>query len=217
MDVGANKGIYSIYLSRAAGANGRVVSFEPQPELDGHLQTIRRKFGLSNMTIENVALSSQPGVLKLHRPKVGSGGAGFHYQDLTGVQEIEVAVTTLDKYASESQLGPVHFIKCDVENHELEVFRGGEEVLKRDFPILLFECNYEISGHGELFDFLSELGYDGYFFFVSQADHARYRFKGRGKYVHYSEFADYEFVRPGMLLRNYVFLKRGIRPESLTG
>jgi FkbM family methyltransferase len=217
LDVGANKGVYSIYMSRAAGANGRVVSFEPQPELGEHLQTIREKFRLGNMTIANVGLSSQPGVLKLHRPKVGSGGASFHHKNLAGLQELDVAVTTLDQYALDSQLGPVHFIKCDVENHELEVFRGGEETLRRDLPILIFECNYEIAARGELFGYLCELGYDGYFFFVSQADHARYRFKGRGKYVHYSEFADYEFVRPGMQLRNYVFLKRGTRPESLTG
>jgi FkbM family methyltransferase len=217
LDVGANKGIYSIYMSRAAGANGRVVSFEPQPELGDHLQTIKRKFCLDNMTIANVGLSSRPDVLKLHRSKVGSGGASFHHQDLAGLEELEVPVTTLDQYATENQLGTVHFIKCDVENNELDVFRGGEKTLKRDLPILLFECNYEIAECGELFSYLCELGYDGYFFFVSQADHARYRYKGRGRYVHYSEFADYECVRPGMRLRNYVFLKRGTRPESIVG
>ena len=37
IDIGANKGIYSIYMSRAAGENGSVIAFEPQPELGEHL------------------------------------------------------------------------------------------------------------------------------------------------------------------------------------
>jgi hypothetical protein len=61
------------------------------------------------------------------------------------------------------------------------------------------------------------LGYDGYFFYVSPKDHARYLTKGRGKYVHFSEFSnyDYDYVRPGATLRNYLFLKRGLNPNSL--
>ena len=54
LDIGANRGIYSIYMSRAAGENGRVIAFEPQPELKAHLETIKRSFRLSNLEIENI-------------------------------------------------------------------------------------------------------------------------------------------------------------------
>ena len=215
LDIGANRGVYSIYMSRAAGVGGKLISFEPQPELAEHLRSVKRKFRLKNMTIESVGLSSERNVLRLRRTKVGSGGASFHHKPGIGMDEIDVPVVTLDEYVNETDLGPVHFIKCDAENHEFDVFRGAKKTLQRDFPILLFECNHDIAESGELFSYLCNLGYDGYFFYVSQADHARYRFKGRGKYVHFSKFADYAYVRPALRLRNYVFLKRGTSLESM--
>ena len=51
LDIGANRGVYSIYMSRAAGVSGKLVSFEPQPELVEHLRSVKRRFRLKNMTI----------------------------------------------------------------------------------------------------------------------------------------------------------------------
>ena len=33
VDIGAHRGLYSYWMSKAAGRRGRVVSFEPQPEM----------------------------------------------------------------------------------------------------------------------------------------------------------------------------------------
>jgi hypothetical protein len=78
-----------------------------------------------------------------------------------------VKVDTLDNYFSSADKRPVKFIKCDVEGHELEVFRGGEKILKKDMPILLFECEARHLQSGdvkEVFSFLEDLGYSGQFF-----------------------------------------------------
>lgn len=212
LDIGANKGVYSIYMSRAAGPTGRLVAFEAQPELGAHLEHVRESFSLANMTLVNKGLSSAPGVLAMHRPAAGSGMATFHSRDTRGLECIEVPVIRLDDYAEESGLGPVSFIKCDVEGHELDVFRGGEKLLRRDLPVLLFECDDAAAARGELFDFLDALGYDGWFFYVSPEDHLSWRHKGRGRYVHFSAFADYGHARAGIHHRNYVFLPKGQEP-----
>ena len=47
-------------------------------------------------------------------------------------------------FASRTQ--PVSLIKCDVEGHEGEVFRGAEQLLRQDRPILLFECEQRHNG-----------------------------------------------------------------------
>jgi len=212
LDIGANRGVYSIYMSRAAGPEGKLISFEAQPELGAHLQSVKDSFGLTNMEIVNKGLSSDTGVLRMRRQRVGSGGASFHEDARDDLEELDIPVITLDDYAESCSLDKVHFIKCDVEGHELDVFKGGERLLSRDRPALLFECHQSEAENGEIFRYLVDLGYDGYFFYVSPSDHANYLTKGRGKYVHYSEYANYEYVRPEARHRNYVFLERGKAP-----
>ena len=61
----------------------------------------------------------------------------------------------------------MHFIKCDVEGHELEVLQGGQRVLREDRPVLLVECvdsRPEVGQTDRVFPYLEALGYRGYFF-----------------------------------------------------
>jgi len=215
VDVGANLGIYSIYLSRAAGPAGRVVSFEAQPELGSHLRAVKESFRLENLTVENIGLSCAPGTRVLRRTRVGAGTASFQGSAAHGLEEIEVKVARLDDYVEDTGLGRVHFIKCDVEGHEWDVFKGGKAILRRDLPILLLECAHDIVEAGEFFRYLCGLGYDGFFYHVERRDHRSLLHKNRGSYVHFSEYSTHEYVRPGLNLRNYIFLERGIRPESV--
>ena len=74
--------------------------------------------------------------------------------------------TTLDEYfLKERNLKP-HFLKIDVEGHELEVFKGATQLLKEAKPRILVECeqrhlqNINIE---EVFQYLLDLGYKGYF------------------------------------------------------
>jgi FkbM family methyltransferase len=215
LDIGANRGIYSIYMSRAAGARGRVIAFEPQPELREHLESVRKSFRLSNLTIENVGLSSASGALRMRRPKPGAGAASFHIDPSVAWEEFEVPVVRLDDLVERAGIAAVHLIKCDVESHELEVFKGGEATLRRDLPALIFECNHEIAARGTMFDFLSDLGYDGHFFHITRRDHRSWLHKTRGFYAPASKFADYEYPRPGLDARNYLFLRKGLDPAAV--
>jgi hypothetical protein len=139
----------------------------------------------------------------------------MHIDPAAGWEEFKVPVQTLDDYAARNSLGAVHMIKCDVESHELEVFRGAEQILRRDLPALIFECNHEIARQGELFGFLNELGYDGHFYFVSPKDHRSLFHKNRGRYVEASKFADYPCTRAGLDARNYLFLRHGLDPAAV--
>ncbi|MGI9238872.1 MAG: FkbM family methyltransferase [Woeseiaceae bacterium] len=212
IDIGANKGVFSIYMSRAAGADGTLIAFEAQPELGHHLRDVKHSFGLDNMTIVNQGLSSESGVLIMRRTAAGSGMASFHNEASAGMQEIEIPVMRLDSYVTENTVGPVSFIKCDVEGHELEVFRGAEALLVRDKPALLFECHDDEADRGDLFGFLSGLGYDGYFFFVTRDDHRSLFNKGRGQFIPHDQRASYPHVHPRVRHRNFVFVDRGTRP-----
>lgn len=212
IDIGANKGVFSIYMSRAVGPGGKLIAFEAQPELGEHLRAVEQSFRLDNMTIVNQGLSAETGRLILRRPEAGSGMASFHADAAAHLDEIEVAVITLDDYVDAQNTGRVSFIKCDVEGHELDVFRGARRLLLRDRPVLLFECHDDEAERGELFNYLAGLGYDGYFYYVSRVDHESWFNKGRGQFISVDQRASYPHVHPGVKHRNFFFVAHGTQP-----
>ena len=153
----------------------------------------------------------------MKRPRVGAGGSSFHDIPEEEYEEIDVPVVTLDHYLSTVEHGPISFIKCDVERHELDVFHGAKHTLKQFMPTLLFEGHHQFVATSGLFEYLVDLGYDGFFFFIEPADHARFIRKRSGRFVHFSEFGNYPYIRPGCIHRDYIFMKKGLRPpyESL--
>jgi hypothetical protein len=83
---------------------------------------------------------------------------------------VRVPVVTLDDYFGRPGAPRIAFIKCDCEGHEIEVFRGAERLLRRDRPVLLFECEQRhlpASTPAAVFDYLRGLGYRGHFFHAS--------------------------------------------------
>jgi FkbM family methyltransferase len=77
-----------------------------------------------------------------------------------------VEVTTLDAFFANRSRGP-HFLKIDVEGHELSVLEGGQSVLESHRPTLLVECEARHRSDGDVrpvFEFLRSLGYEGAFF-----------------------------------------------------
>ena len=170
IDIGAHKGAYTYWMRRAVGANGRVYAFEPQPTLSQRLQALVAPSRYANVTVENLGLSSRAGTLMLKLPHAdGSPSASFEETAHTDADSLEIAVrvTTLDDYFLDGPGAgnPISLIKCDAEGHELEVFRGGEQLLRTQGPDLLFECEAR-HRHGppdEVFDYLQGLGYQGWY------------------------------------------------------
>lgn len=166
LDVGANRGAYSYWMHRAAGRDGRVVAFEPQPELVEYLRKMKRAFRLSRLTVVGSALSEQPGTMPLVRPRRHWGAASFHLAaEQPDCDVLRVPVTTLDDFLAGCELPAIRFIKCDVQDHEEQVLRGGQRLLATHRPTLLLEQTDASFREGGLGRLLAELGYDGWFFY----------------------------------------------------
>ena len=167
MDIGAHKGAYLYWMRRAVGPSGTVFAFEPQVELAHYLKERARELG-GQITVENVALSDANGVATLDVPAGGPACGATLEPGLRGEKSsVEVAVQTLDDYFSQRPAIRIALIKCDVEGHELRVFRGGERILREHRPALLFECEARHNRRqsmSEVFGFLEGLGYRGSFF-----------------------------------------------------
>ena len=168
IDIGAHKGGYTYWLARSVGPQGQVIAFEPQPALAERLR--RSLFSRRRVTVENLGLSDRCGHLTLRIPgQKSSPGASFERAGVTARsdQHIAVQVSTLDAYLSQRPHPRVSFIKCDVEGHELHVFQGAEQTLRRGQPVLLLECEQRHHGAGDMrdvFAYLEKLDYHGFFF-----------------------------------------------------
>jgi FkbM family methyltransferase len=174
LDIGAHRGAYTYWMCQAVGRAGKVIGFEPQPELAVYLAKLHPCFRLPGLTFESLALSNSAGARLLLRRPNEWGGGGLHDLSTTGCEQIPVRTETLDGYLAQQGMSPVSFIKCDVEGHEEQVFRGGERMLTRDRPALLFESHHRVAATGSLFRYLEGIGYMGFLFAFRKLHPMRY-------------------------------------------
>jgi FkbM family methyltransferase len=161
IDIGANRGIYCFWMVRAVGSSGRVIAFEPQPEMRDTIARLKARFGWDNLRVVNAGLSNADGCVVLARQRVGDGSASIEPSRRNKSDEtIRIEVSKLDAFAAD--IGPaLKFIKCDVEGHERDVFLGGEETIRRYRPVVQFESTVTDARTEEIFEFFRRLGYSG--------------------------------------------------------
>ena len=162
-DVGANIGVYTKELSSCVGTRGQVYSFEPILENYEILETVMRKACLSNVRHFHAALGSQLGKYEMAIPDLGGfnidNWAHFVQPGDSGRRET-VEVLSLDELWKRNIIQRLDFIKCDVEGSELEVIRGGLELIHSQCPGWLIEVSRRTSN--EVFYLLKDLGYRGF-------------------------------------------------------
>jgi FkbM family methyltransferase len=164
-DIGANKGSFIYWLSWWVH-DGRVVAFEPQPDLARALVDHCRVIGLLNVTVEAKAVYSHGGDRDLFMPTGHQPGASLHREALQGESfaTLSVPVVALDQYFGAGDR--VTLLKIDVEGAELGVLKGAERILRQHAPLLVFECENRHLSPGnvhEIFSYLNDLGYQGSF------------------------------------------------------
>ncbi len=138
-DLGAHVGVYTKYLSELVGISGRVYSVEPIPLTFDILRSNVRKFGLKNVELRNCAISDSDGYATMEVPRYDGGGENFYEARIAKehakhlFRRIEIAALTVDSLLSELD-SPIHFIKCDVEYHELSCLRGAVHTIQGSMP-----------------------------------------------------------------------------------
>jgi FkbM family methyltransferase len=157
VDVGGNLGLYVHHFQKLCRS---VVVFEPIPALQSYL-----KQQYHDIRIEGVALSDAPGQAQLRIPTGNYSWATIATTNnlalADGLTSIEVPVRTLDSY----ELDSVGILKVDVEGHEESVLRGAVKLLSREKPNIVVEVEerHNPGSVKRVSDFLSGLGYDGFY------------------------------------------------------
>jgi FkbM family methyltransferase len=146
LDVGANKGYFSILCGLLTGANGRVYAFEPNPSI---VDSLREHVALNRLTetiqIVEQALSrteSSQAELYLSCDPYNSGLASLtpfseslQNSMLSDSNKTTVTTTTLDAWLRSNEDVPaIDLIKVDVEGAEGWILDGAEKTLRESPP-----------------------------------------------------------------------------------
>lgn len=181
-DIGANEGEYTFFLSRLVGAYGKVFSFEPTTMAFKNLEQNHNYFDHSNVFIFNYALGKHNGLIQMAIPyrknelgflEANSFRSHFYYNDGIDCVKEEVGLKTMDSFVSENNIRNLHFIKCDVEGAELQVFEGGTKTISEFSPLILCEIEerhlkYFGRKMEDVFNFFGKLEYESYYLHKSQ-------------------------------------------------
>ena len=138
IDVGCHKGeILNDFIHLAP--KGKHFAFEPIPYM---FENLEKKFE-GKAKIFPFALSNEKGESTFQIVKNAPAFSGLknrRYSDIKNpeIEQIRVEINKLDDIISKETI--IDLIKIDVEGGEFDVIRGGIELIKRDKPIIIFEC-----------------------------------------------------------------------------
>ena len=164
VDVGVNKGYYSLLGAKLMNDKGRVLSFEPDQD---NCLWIRRSIEANryrSIKLYRLALSDREGQALFYPGKRSGWGSLFFSPGTTAEQEKPLTVKTrrLDEILEEVGIDSVDIIKIDVEGAELLVLRGAENIIKKSKNVKLFidiDTKSSLKEKKELFEFLSNCGF----------------------------------------------------------
>ena len=144
-DVGAHIGYFSMKAAQRVGVNGRVVAFEPNPEILKLLRENVTANGFTNVVVEDIACTDHDQMLTLFAAPSINTGASSLARDNAAILENQtpkgytVRGRPIDEVTDELKLTRVDAIKIDVEGAEGLVLRGAIRTLKRFHPKIVLE------------------------------------------------------------------------------
>jgi FkbM family methyltransferase len=144
IDVGANTGNHSLFLSRLSGT---VHAFEPfPPVIQRFKNNLRLNPGIDNVVLHEVGLGDLDVTLPFVAPPANNQGMGTFRADAESARGGEVYETPLhivvgDNWLADIDLTGLVLIKIDVEGFEEPVLLGLVRTLARHRPLVVVEVS----------------------------------------------------------------------------
>jgi FkbM family methyltransferase len=167
LDVGAHYGEYAVLFGSLVGAQGRVVTFEPdaaaRPTLRANLELNRLE---DRVRVEEFAAFDS----RVSRPlfaRHGNSQSSLARSGLGGsptdddVERYAIDAIPLDDYVSEARLPSPDFVKLDVEGAEINALRGATRLLRSKTVVVCELHPYAWKEFGVTFDDLLRVVHDG--------------------------------------------------------
>ncbi len=170
LDIGANFGLYSKFLSQLTGEMGKVYSFEPVPDTFEVLQYNINKSKLTNVKAFKKAVSDQMGEAFISIPEYDDGSENYYEASLKNTSSdngFRIETIRLDDFILETKTEKIDFMKMDVEGHEPEALAGAEKLIEKFHPKMMIEINdgFEVNSTGaKVLNFLERFNYKMFYY-----------------------------------------------------
>ncbi len=164
LDIGANLGYYSTFLSKLAGPRGKVLAVEPVPMFQQIWRDNVKTSGVKNLELLPYALGGENTRIQMGTPERD----GLLHHGMT-----KITASAEEKYARLYEvemkvpdqlfrnLNRLDFVKCDVEGFEFQVFSHLQATLQKFKPLIQTELNGTQNREGVI-TLLQNLGYQPY-------------------------------------------------------
>ncbi|WP_019867368.1 FkbM family methyltransferase [Methylovulum miyakonense] len=167
-DIGGNIGYYSLNMALLSSKEGKVFTFEPIKRNALVIELAAQLNALTNIIVENVAVSNSVGCVVLNIPE--GDGAYAYLGSSSDTEGLIVPTITIDNYFSKLELKQVDIIKVDVEGAEMLVLEGAMKLIGSNSPprVIMMELVDEYlsrfnSSVNDVLVLMGEYGYKPYY------------------------------------------------------
>jgi len=168
LDIGANIGVHSIYMSRHAS---KVVSIEPFPPVLERFHIMKELNHSDNIRIFPVGYSNNKGTLPFYAPPESNLGTGSFDESFSSKNQLSgfLPLVIGDEHLKAEGINRIDLIKVDIEGYERYALLGLAKTLEENRPIVAFELNVTEGGFTSK-DELIETFPEGYNFYYIDFD-----------------------------------------------
>ena len=142
MDIGANVGHHSIFLSKFAS---QVLAFEPYPKVNMQFRQQIAHNNISNIQIFETGLSDRRETLNYYAPTGNNEGIGSFDESSIGKGNTSYGKLELqegDQVIESDSWKNIKLIKIDVEGFEKKVIKGLSRTIEEERPVIVCEITY---------------------------------------------------------------------------
>ena len=142
MDIGANVGHHSIFLSKFAS---QVLAFEPYPKVNMQFKQQIAHNNISNIQIFETGLSDRRETLNYYAPTGNNEGIGSFDESSIGKGNTSYGKLELqegDQVMASDSWKNIKLIKIDVEGFEKKVIKGLTRTIEEERPVIVCEITY---------------------------------------------------------------------------
>ena len=142
MDIGANKGDWTIEALKLSEETGKSVNLHAFEPCTGTRQMLEARLPEgAGARVNALAMSSTPGETEFYSSGAGLGTNSLN--QVSGTEVERVQVSTIDAYLESNGINRVELVKVDTEGFDLEVLRGAERALSEGkIALIQFEYNW---------------------------------------------------------------------------
>ena len=170
-DIGANIGWFTLVMAqeiKESEAGGKVISFEPQPDVASRLRRSIEENDFGNIVeLFELALSDEVREYSMFRDNTNIGGATISEFERNEKNEMNGIQSSLFDSLYDG-FGEVSVMKIDIEGSEMKFFGGAKKFFSEQSPILVTEVHdrklidVSKSSAEEYLETIKNLGYQIY-------------------------------------------------------